>query len=87
MQNVTKKYKSDKRIWCICGTNNQDEIKRGNGSYYFGKIPLVWGWATWKDRWLENDIDLSKWPEVKANNILDEIFNDEIEKEYWEKFS
>ena len=52
----------------------------------FWEDPLVWGWA-WKDRWLENDIDLSKWPEVKANNILDEIFNDEIEKEYWEKFS
>ena len=83
-ENLLKKYRADKRIWSISGTNNQDEIIRGDGSYYFGKIPLVWGWATWKDRWQENDVNMTQWPEIKARNIFNEIFNDQIEREYWE---
>ena len=83
-ENLLEKYRADKRIWSISGTNNQDEIIRGDGSYYFGKIPLVWGWATWKDRWQENDVNMTQWPEIKARNIFNEIFNDQIEREYWE---
>ncbi len=83
-ENLLERYRFDKRVWSISGTNNQDGKIRGDGSYYFGKIPLVWGWATWKDRWKENDVDMSKWPEVKAKKIFDEIFNDQIEREYWE---
>ena len=82
-ENLLERYRFDKRGWCISGTNNQNEIIRGKNSYYFGKIPLIWGWATWKDRWKENDVNMSKWPEVKNNHILDEIFNDPIQKEYW----
>ena len=56
----------------------------GEGTYYFGKIPLIWGWATWKDRWENYDINLSKWPEVKSTKTLDNIFNDDLQKQYWE---
>ena len=81
---LLEKYKFDKRVWSISGSNNQDEIIRGDGSYYFGKIPLVWGWATWKDRWDEYDLDITKWPDIKSKNKLDDIFSDKIEKEYWQ---
>jgi len=83
-QNLLDKYRKDKRVWCISGSNNQDNILRGEGTYYFGKIPLIWGWATWKDRWENFDIKLSKWPEVKSNKILENIFNDNLQKQYWE---
>tara|TARA_A100001035_G_scaffold268997_1_gene254535 strand:- start:405 stop:1346 length:942 start_codon:yes stop_codon:yes gene_type:complete len=82
-QELLKKYKFDKRVWSISGSNNQDGIIRGDGSYYFGKTPLVWGWATWKDRWNEYDVDMKKWPDLKAKNYLDDIFKDKIEMKYW----
>ena len=82
-QNLLKKYRLDRRVWCISGSNNQDNIKRGEGSYYFGKIPLIWGWATWKDRWDECDVDIKNWPHIKSTNILTNIFKDQIEKAYW----
>lgn len=28
-------------------------------SYYFSKIPLVWGWATWRRAWNQYDITMS----------------------------
>ncbi len=82
-QNLLKKYKLDKRVWCISGSNNQDNIMRGTGSYYFGKIPLIWGWATWKNRWDEYDVGIKNWPNIKSSNILVNIFEDPTEKEYW----
>ena len=56
---------------------------RGEGSYYFGKIPLIWGWATWKNRWEEYDVDIKNWPNIKSTDILANIFEDQTEKEYW----
>ena len=58
-QKLLQKYRFDKRVWCISGTNNQDGIIRGDASYYFGKTYLCWGWATWKDRWAEYDMDMN----------------------------
>ena len=82
-QNLLEKYRLDKRVWCISGSNNQDNIPRGESSYYFGKIPLIWGWATWKSRWKEYDVDIKNWPYIKSTNKLADIFDDQTEKEYW----
>jgi len=45
---MLKKYKNDKRIGMICGTNlhpnNED-------SYLFSHQFGIWGWGTWRDRW------------------------------------
>ncbi len=82
-KNLLEKYRKDKRVWCISGSNNQDNISRGKGSYYFGKIPLIWGWATWKNRWDEYDVEIKDWPHIKSTNMLANIFEDQTEKEYW----
>lgn len=82
-QILLKKYRHDNRIWCISGSNNQNNIKRGEGSYYFGKIPLIWGWATWKDRWEKYDKNIEKWPEIKSSKILNNIFFDDLQKKHW----
>ena len=82
-ENLLEKYRMDKRVWCISGSNNQDNIPRGESSYYFGKIPLIWGWATWRNRWDEYDIDMKYWPHIKSSNMLSNIFEDQAEKEYW----
>lgn len=43
------KFRSDLRVWIISGNNFFPEKIGSNWSTY----PLIWGWATWKDRWNE----------------------------------
>lgn len=49
-EEMLNKYRNDKRVWQISGTNHLDEWI-GNGSYFFSQNIHCWGWATWKDRW------------------------------------
>lgn len=49
-EKLLKRYREDKRIWHINGSNFQDEWI-GNGSYYYSENMHCWGWATWSDRW------------------------------------
>ena len=44
------RYKHDKRIFHINGTNFQSKWI-GNGTYYFSQNMHCWGWASWCDRW------------------------------------
>ncbi|MFA7289736.1 MAG: hypothetical protein WC055_12745 [Melioribacteraceae bacterium] len=61
-QEMLLKYKDDYRIYHINGANFQDGQKRGDGSYYFSNFPIIWGWATWRDRWACYDIDMKDFP-------------------------
>jgi hypothetical protein len=45
-------YKNDKDVWIVSGNNFQHDLSR-NHSVNWCTYPLIWGWATWKDRWPE----------------------------------
>tara|TARA_Y100001968_G_C19426010_1_gene754403 strand:+ start:1582 stop:2544 length:963 start_codon:yes stop_codon:yes gene_type:complete len=80
---LLKKYRDDDRVWSISGSNVQEGNWRGDGSYYFGRIPQVWGWATWSKYWKNYDINIEKWPFLKKSNFLRTIFDDPLEEQYW----
>ena len=42
-------YESDRRIFSISGSNSADE--KAETGHYFSRYALMWGWATWLDRW------------------------------------
>jgi hypothetical protein len=48
---LLERYKEDKRIMHISGSVFQDNIVRGEASYYFSHFTNVWGWATWARAW------------------------------------
>ena len=81
---MLERYRDDRRIYHIAGSNWQDGNKRGNADYYFSYIPGIWGWATWRDRWIEYKFDLfenrEKWEKVNSN--LNEIVFSQKEKEF-----
>lgn len=52
-------YSANSKVYHIAGSNKQNQQKWGNGSYYFSHFPSIWGWATWKDRWEQYDINLN----------------------------
>ena len=80
---LLQRYRHDRRVWTITGTNYQNGQWRGDGSYYFSQYHHSWGWATWRDRWQHNDPDLIRWPTLKDSGLLASIFNDPVELAYW----
>jgi hypothetical protein len=82
-QILLEKYRQDDRIMHISGANYQNGIHRGDGSYYFSRIPHIWGWATWKRAWKLYDIDMTQLPDFIKKNEIKKIFDDkEGQKEY-----
>ena len=84
-QEMLENYRNDERIWSITGHNQQNNIQRGSGTYYFSKYPRSWGWATWKRSWAKYDRDITDWPKIKSKGILKNQLRNNIELKYWEK--
>tara|TARA_A100001011_G_scaffold303316_1_gene317282 strand:+ start:1897 stop:2874 length:978 start_codon:yes stop_codon:yes gene_type:complete len=84
-QEMLVKYRNDERIWSITGHNQQNNIKRGSGTYYFSKYPRSWGWATWRRSWAHYDRDIKDWPNIKSKNILKNQLKNQREINFWEK--
>jgi hypothetical protein len=67
---MLEKYRLDKRIGHICGTNFQDGIKRGYGDYYFSKTSPIWGWASWRRVWDKYDFKMSNLEKIHKSDAL-----------------
>lgn len=70
---LLEKYKDDERVSQISGSSflfNRFEMRE---SYYFSKYQSVWGWASWRRAWSDYDVNMSKWPEYKANKKIEKI--------------
>jgi hypothetical protein len=78
------KYRDNKKVYHIGGSNWQKGNKRGSADYYFSQIPAIWGWATWSDRWADYEFDIfenqEKWD--KLETILPEITSCNEEKDF-----
>ncbi len=54
------RYKDNKQIMHIAGDNPISKITRQQTeSYSFVQMPLVWGWATWRDAWQKMNLPLA----------------------------
>lgn len=66
---LLNKYKDDCRIGHIGGANFQNGIKRGTGSYYFSRLPHIWGWASWRRAWKRYDVNMSSFPRFAESDL------------------
>lgn len=74
-EEMLNKYRDDGKIMHISGNNflfNKIKIK---DDYYFSRIPHIWGWATWRRAWQKYDVEMTGWPKLKNDKILNKIFN------------
>ena len=62
------KYREDKRVMMISGTNTLGEWKSNIQSYHFSYFGMIWGWATWRRAWQYYDVEMKLWalPEMKT---------------------
>lgn len=74
-EELLEKYRSDERIMHIAGTNLHFGKTFGDGSYYYSRYNLIWGWATWRRAWRLYDIDMKTLPILKRRYDLERILS------------
>tara|TARA_Y100000816_G_C26017512_1_gene532219 strand:+ start:74 stop:1075 length:1002 start_codon:yes stop_codon:yes gene_type:complete len=70
------KYSNNKNIWLISGDNGGPIVSEKHFKdydYLFTRIPLIWGWATWSDRWKKYNEELNFWQQGIFKNYS--LFN------------
>lgn len=82
-EDLLEKYKSDREVMMVGGSNFQGGIKRGAGSYYFSHCCHIWGWATWRRAWESYDLEMRDYPEFKKNDSINKIWNDRHVGKFW----
>lgn len=81
---MLEKYRDDTRIGMIAGSNFTFGRNRSQDSYFYSRHVLIWGWATWSDRWRENyDVDMNDWPQMKAGGRLFDLLHYADEARLW----
>ncbi len=76
-------YRNDDRIGHIAGSNFQFGNHRGDGSYYFSRIPHIWGWASWRRAWKGYDVNIPTLPAFKDSGLIYTIPAYSEFSEYW----
>jgi hypothetical protein len=83
-QELLERYRDDFRVGMISGDNFQFGRRYNQDSYYFSKYTHIWGWATWRDRWVASyDVDMLDWPNVRNERRLLNLLRDSKEVAYW----
>lgn len=61
---LLERYEEDQRVFAISGTNFvPPEDIDSTGAYRFSRVPVVWGWATWRRSWERYSFDIAGWQE------------------------
>jgi hypothetical protein len=83
-ESLLEYYRDDERIVHINGGNflfNQVPV---SDSYYFSRYMFTgYGWASWKRAWKYYDLDMRSLPDFEEKNLLNFVFDDPDEKEFW----
>ena len=54
-------------------------------SYFFSKLPFIWGWATWKRAWNSYDFNIKYISPEQKNDIITKAFDDSVIIDFWSK--
>ena len=78
-QEMLEYYKDDTNVYMVSGTNDLPDYSI-QGDYAFSHFASIWGWASWRRAWSEHyDIDMAKWPKVKAEKKLRPLFSNSLQ--------
>jgi len=84
---MLNRYREDQSVFCVSGENS---TKLGfKDSYGFAAHPLIWGWATWRDRWSaysQEDRNLATWQDVRKDGAaIQRVFPNFAMRTVWSK--
>lgn len=80
------KYIDDEKVFSISG-HTPLNINKINSDYFFSKIFISWGWATWRSRWLivKKYKSKSRWTKLLNNKHWNLFLNNKIKKKFFKK--
>lgn len=74
---MLERYRNEPRIFAASGSNFSGVS--GVDGHYFSQYPLMWGWATWRDRWEKYDLE----PEDYMRVLLKKWWSRPLQLLYW----
>ena len=80
---MLKKYKNDRRVMHIGGSNFLPSEMQKREGYYFSKYSNVWGWATWRRAWKKMDFSMRNWYKFEKSTKFKLILPNYWEQKYW----
>lgn len=84
-QELLQRYRDDRRIMSIAGSNFQFGRKVTDYSYYHSVYHDCWGWATWKRAWKHFDFEMKLWSELRETSFLQDHLLDANVAQYWQQ--
>lgn len=59
---MLNRFRHDRRVAIVSGTRIADSrFPQEGDAFSFSSFPLIWGWATWADRWDQYSHDIRGW--------------------------
>ena len=80
---LLRQYRDDERLMQIGGSNFQRGVSRSRHGYYFSVYFHLWGWATWRRAWSCYDVNMTRWPELKRQGLLDSLPISAAARRHW----
>jgi len=80
---LLEKYRNDERIGHISGSNFQNGIVRGDGSYYFSRQTNFGGWAGWRRVWKDYNLEANAFTLFNKMKRIEQIPNLSYFVDYW----
>jgi len=80
---MLEQYEANDKIWHIAGSNFINLPKTNSDSYFFSKYPHIWGWATWRSRWLNAKRNYEELEQLSKNEFITDILADQPQFQYW----
>ena len=79
-------YRGDRRVGMISGDNFLNKKITIYDSYYFSRYFHIWGWASWRNRWVKDyDVSMKDWPNIREKSSLSKSIGYRVSDRYWQK--
>jgi hypothetical protein len=80
---MLERFADDARIYSVCGVNLQSPEWTCPASYCFSRYSHSWGWATWRRAWAAQDLQLSRWKQLRSSDWIERYFGRRDEARCW----
>lgn len=75
MNNSLELYEDKKQVYYIAGYNYMRRGMERTPESFFLKVPAIWGWGTWKDRWLQFEAEPKDITKLMNSKKMQKRFN------------
>jgi hypothetical protein len=80
-EELLERYRDDRRVHMVSGCNAIAARRFTPDSYYFSRLPQIWGWASWARAWETYDLDMRAWPGLRESDWLTSRLGGQTEAE------